>query len=96
MEWLLALAQIAAEAPPTVPPPADIVVVARERRCDVSIANRLISTAEFNKRATEWATGVPVRVRVPSDADLPCMYQIARKLGQRGVRRIVFLTPGQE
>lgn len=91
------LVALAAEATPTAPAntSADIVVTARRRTCDISIADRLISTREFNARAKDWAAGVPVRVHVPSRADLPCLTKIAFKLGRAGVTRMVFVEPGQ-
>lgn len=85
---LLLLAQAAAVAEPA---PVDVVVTARKRRCDVSIANRVVSDAEFKTRAAEWAAGVPVRVVAPASADYKCLAKIAFRLADHGVTRITFL-----
>lgn len=93
---MLLLAVLQAVVVPAEIVPADIVVVARERRCDVAIANRVISGREFRARAKEWAAGVPVRVHVPTHADLRCMSRIAFRLADEGVRRIEFVEPGRD
>lgn len=83
-----------AAAPPPEPvqaEPADIVVVARRSRCDVSIANRVISSREFNDRAAEWAAGVPVRVHAPGDASLKCLTRIMFRLADKGITRVEFV-----
>lgn len=85
---LLLLAQAATVAEPT---PVDVVVTARRQRCDVSIANRVVSDAEFKARATEWAAGVPVRVVAPASADYKCLAKIAFRLADYGVTRITFV-----
>jgi hypothetical protein len=72
------------------PVPADIVVVARKRRCDVSVANRIVSDAEFRRRAAEWARGIPVRVTAPTSADYRCLARIVLKLNDYGVTRVIF------
>lgn len=66
------------------------MVVARSRKCDVSIANRVISDAEFTRRAAEWAAGTPVRVVAPPGADYRCLARIAFRLADRGVKKIIF------
>jgi hypothetical protein len=72
------------------PEPAEIVIVARSRRCDVSIANRVLSNAEFKRRTAEWAAGTPVRVTAPPGADYRCLAKIAFRLADRGVKKIIF------
>lgn len=71
--------------------PADIVVRAHKRRCDVSEANRILSSREFDARAAEWATGVPVRVHAPDGASRKCLARIFFKLADRGVQRAEFV-----
>lgn len=85
---LLLAGQVGATVEPV---PVDVVVTARKRRCDVSIANRVISDAEFKARAAEWAAGVPVRVVAPASADYKCLAKIAFRLADHGVTRITFL-----
>lgn len=85
---LIAAAQ--AGPPPVSPDPAEVVVVARSRRCDVSVADRVLSDAEFNRRAAEWAAGTPVRVVAPRGADYRCLAKIAFRLADRGVKKIIF------
>jgi predicted transcriptional regulator of viral defense system len=75
------------------PPVADIVVTARERKCDVSIADRLISDKEFRARAREWATGTIVRVHAPDRTSYRCLAKIMFKLGDHGVTRAEFVDP---
>ena len=72
------------------PVPADIVVTARKRKCDVSVASRIISDAEFRRRAAEWAGGTPVRVSAPTSADYKCLARIVLKLNEYGVTRVIF------
>lgn len=86
---LLAAAQVQTDASV----PDEIVVVAAKEKCDVRFADKTMSDAEFDRRAKDWAAGVPVRVRAYSDADLKCLTKIAFKLGDRGVRMIEFVTP---
>ena len=85
---LLLLAQSTAAADAA---PVEVVVTARRRRCDVSVANRLVSDAEFRARAAQWAAGVPVRVVAPASADYKCLAKIAFRLADYGVTRITFV-----
>lgn len=78
------------QAAPAGPPPAEVVVVARKRKCDVSEADRVLSDAEFRRRAAEWAQGTPVRVRAPTATDYKCLARIVLKLHEHGVKRVVF------
>lgn len=71
--------------------PADVVVTARKRHCDVSVANRILSDHEFDARAAEWAAGVPVRVHAPDGASRKCLAKIFFKLADRGVTRVEFV-----
>ncbi len=66
------------------------MVVARSRKCDVSVADRVLSNAEFKRRASEWAAGTPVRVVAPPGADYRCLAKIAFRLADRGVKKIIF------
>ena len=75
---------------------ADIVVVARKRRCDVAVADRVISSAEFNRRAAAWAAGVPVRVHAPDNASRKCLARIVFRLADKGVRNVEFVEPGED
>ena len=73
------------------PQVADVVVTARKRHCDVSVAHRILSDKEFDTRAAEWAAGVPVRVHAPDGASRKCLARIFFKLADRGVIRAEFV-----
>lgn len=75
------------------PTPADVVVVARRRRCDVSVVDHILSRAEFDARAAQWAAGIPVRVHTPSGASRKCLARIVFRLADRGVRQVEFVEP---
>ena len=79
-----------------VAPPgeAEVVVIARRRTCEISIADRIVKDREFRARAREWANGTPVRVVVADRADYRCLAKIAFRLKDYGVTRIVFDPPG--
>lgn len=72
---------------------ADVVVVARKRRCDIAVADRILSSEEFDARAAEWAAGVPVRVSAPTASSRKCLAKIVFRLADRGVRRVAFVEP---
>lgn len=90
---ILAFLLLQLAAAPAEPPVADIVVVARRQKCDVSIASRLISDREFRARAREWATGTIVRVHAPARSSYQCLAKIMFKLGDYGVTRAEFVDP---
>ena len=71
----------------------DIVVHAVRQKCEVRIADRIISDPEFNAHAKEWAQGKPVRVIAPARADYKCLAKIAFRLNDKGVRLIYFVDP---
>jgi hypothetical protein len=73
--------------------PADVVVVARKKRCDIAVAERILSSAEFDARAAEWAAGVPVRVSAPTASSRKCLARIVFRLADRGVRQVEFMEP---
>ncbi len=68
-----------------------IVVRAVRRKCEVSVARRILSDREFNARAREWAVGRPLRVVVPAGSSYKCMAKIAFRLNDHGVTRFVFV-----
>ncbi len=68
----------------------DVIVIAPSRKCSVSIADEVMSTDDFNRRAKEWAAGRMVTVIVGPNASYRCMAQIMRRLATRGVTRAVF------
>ena len=86
---MILLAALLQAAP--APQPADIGVKARKQRCDVSVANRILSDREFDARAAEWAAGVPVRVHAPDGSGHKCLAKIFFKLTNRGVRQVEFV-----
>lgn len=92
---LLLAAQAAplSAGPPPEPPAEDIVVTAERSRCSVRLADRVLSNPEFNRRAKDWAAGVPVRVIAPRSADYKCLAKIAFRLANHGVKRMTFVDP---
>ena len=88
---LAAALQAAAPAPEPTPAQEEVVVVATRKRCGIAIANRLLSSKEFNQRSAEWARGVPVRVRVPAGSDYRCLAKIMFRLADKGVTRAQFV-----
>ena len=93
MPWLLlGLAGLQA-TPPAEPATVgeEVVVVATRERCGIAIANRILSSREFDKRSADWARGVPVRVAVPAGADHRCLAKIMFKLADKGVTRAEFV-----
>ena len=94
MPLLLALALL--QQTPPEPPAPEIVVTARPRGCSAWLAGRSLSDARLNAYARDWAKGVPVRIRAPSNADYRCLAKIAFKLGRKGVRLIEFVRPSQD
>lgn len=83
------LLQAAAVPDPEAVAPA-ITVVARRRRCDVSIADHILSDREFAARAAEWAAGEPLHVMVPRQTGYRCLAKITFRLSDHGVKRFVF------
>jgi len=73
--------------------PDDIIVQAVRKKCQVRIADRILSDPEFNAHAKEWAEGKPVRVIAPANTDYKCLAKIAFRLNDKGVRRIYFVDP---
>ena len=63
------LAFIVTPAQANEPQADDIVVHAVRHKCEVRIADRILSDPEFNAHAREWAQGKPVRVIAPAHAD---------------------------
>jgi hypothetical protein len=79
--------------PPSLPLPAqdEVVVVATRKRCGIAIADRILSSREFNQRSAEWARGVAIRVAVPAGSDYRCLAKIMFRLADRGVIRAEFI-----
>ncbi len=69
----------------------EILVVAKPRKCDLSVAGRTMRDPEFKVRAAEWAAGRPVRVVVPIDARTKCLAKIMFRLHDKGVTRAEFV-----
>lgn len=93
---LLLIAQTAPPAePPSEPPAEDIIVTAVRSKCSVRLADKVLSNPEFDRRAKDWAAGVPVRVIAPRSADYKCLAKIAFRLADHGVKRMTFVdSPG--
>ena len=66
--------------------------MARRGKCGVAIADRILSSREFDARAAEWANGTPVRVVVPAGSDYRCLAKIMFRLQDKGVTRADFVT----
>lgn len=72
----------------------EIVVRGSRRKCQMSVASRILSDAEFKARAAEWAAGRPVRVLVPAGTTYKCRARIMFRLNDHGVTRAQFIdTP---
>jgi hypothetical protein len=69
----------------------DIVVVAKKRKCRVQLGAALLSARELDAYAAQWATGVTVRVHVPSNASYNRLATILFRLNDRGVTRAEFV-----
>lgn len=69
----------------------EITVVAKKRRCDLSVAGRIIADPEFRARSSEWRVGHPVRVLVPASARVTCLAKIMFRLADRGVTQAEFV-----
>lgn len=54
----------------------EILIMARPRKCDLSVARRTLRSPESKALAAEWAAGRPVRVVVPTDARIRCLAKI--------------------
>ena len=84
-------------APTQITPPSaegdEVVVTARRHKCDISLANQVLSDADFQRRAAEWAAGRPVHVVVPPDSSTKCLVQILFKLANHGVKNAIFDDP---
>ena len=87
------LALIATPVQASGPQADDIIVRAVRHKCQVRIADRILSDPEFNAHAKEWAQGKPVRVIAPAHADYKCLAKIAFRLNDKGVRLIYFVDP---
>ena len=92
--FVITLAQAIAPSPSAAPPEiagTEVVVVANRKKCGIAIANRVLSSKEFEQRSAEWARGVPVRVVVPAGSDYRCLSRIMFKLADKGVTRAEFV-----
>jgi hypothetical protein len=69
----------------------EITVVAKKRRCDLSVAGRIIADPEFRARLSEWRVGRPVRVLVPASARMTCLAKIMFRLADHGVTQAEFV-----
>ena len=91
---MLAMMAAAASAPPAADARPDEIVVRGTRwKCRIEYADHAMTDREFDRRAAEWAKGVPVRVVAPQSADYECLARIASRLGDKGVRLIEFVDP---
>ncbi len=68
-----------------------IVVTAHAKKCDITLADRVLSDPEFAARAAEWRAGRPVRIYAPPGTDYKCLAKIMDKLGAKGVVRARFV-----
>ncbi len=80
-------------APVATPPPDEVVVTAHKRKCQLSIADRIVRDKEFRARAAAWATGTPVRVVIADGASYRCLARIVFRLNEYGVTRVNFDPP---
>lgn len=91
---LLLLAATAVVQDVDQPGPDDIVVVALpNRKCEVRLADKILSDADFHARARRWAAGEPARVFLSKGSNLQCRVKIVRQLEDWGVRLVEFVDP---
>lgn len=90
---LAIFAMLAATAAQSSAQPDEIVVSGTRWKCHIEYADHAMSDREFDRRAAEWAKGVPVRIVAPQSADYECLARIASRLGDRGVKLIEFVDP---
>lgn len=83
---ILAMAQ---EAPAS----DEIVVVAKRNRCETILKGEKVSDRELARYVEEWRAGVPVRIRMASQADYRCLAKILFKLNDKGVQVLEFVQP---
>lgn len=98
MVAFLLLSMLVAQQAQQADPAAEgdvIVVTGKKGKCRASIADRIVSDAEFHRRAEEWKAGKPVRVVVPSSSDYQCMAKIMFRLNDHGVTNATFVNPGE-
>ena len=88
---MLLIGQTAAGNPAPEPPPADIVVVAKQRRCSVQFGGRKLSNRQLDTYAKLWSQGREVRVHVAPGASYTCMAKVMFRLADRGVKRATFV-----
>lgn len=84
---------LAAEAPPPLPEPEEIVVVATKWKCQLRYARRQLSARAIDRLADGWPADRPVRLVVPSGADLQCLYRLTTQLSRDGTRVVEFVEP---
>ena len=88
------LAAALAMAAATAAPPGDeIVVTARRGRCELTMAQHSMTSAEVDAYAKLWSLGRPVRVVEPRGADQKCLTRIMFRLASKGVRIAEFVEP---
>lgn len=88
---MLFVAALTIQQATTAPAEDEIVVRASRRKCEMAIADRILSDAEFKARAAEWAAGKPVRVIVPNGTDYKCLAKIMFRLNDHGVTHAAFV-----
>ncbi len=93
---MFAMMAAAAAAGATAPvQPEEIVVKGTKWKCHIEYADHIMSSREFDRRAADWAKGVPVRVIAPQSADYECLARIASRLGDKGVKLVHFVDPAE-
>lgn len=75
----------------SAPASDEITVTARRKRCNLSIAGRIVNDPEFRARAGQWRSGHPIRIRMASNARIQCLAKIMFRLADHGVTRAEFI-----
>lgn len=79
---------------PSEPGPDDVVVTARRNnKCELRLADKLLSDSEFRERAKAWAAGTPARVFLRNEASVHCRLKIVEQLAKWNVRMVEFVDP---
>lgn len=90
---MFAFAALFQEAP-AEPGPDDVVVTARRNnKCEVRLADKVLSDDEFREKAKTWAAGTPARVFLRNEASVYCRLKIVERLAKWNVRMVEFVDP---
>lgn len=91
--FALIAAAFVQEAPPEPGPDDVVVTLRRNNKCEVRLADKILSDGEFRERAKAWAAGTPARVFLRNEASVFCRLKIVEQLAKWNVRIVEFVDP---